>query len=722
MKRSLAILGCVLAGALHAATIPAPSTSGTLRWMNGDLMTGDLVAATGATASWQSPLFVQPVTVSWDALHRADWPEAAAAASGGDPFMFRMRDGSTIMGDLVSVSGSTVTVKGSRCGVAEIARAQLLCALRLNGNDLVFNGPAGMAGWKPFQQNGSGDNGSNGDIQPGGAPLAELEGGALSIPYWNRGAQLSVNLPDAMDIEFHIHSSDTPDFRLTLGNSPGTDMAIQTWGDEIVVASGADFKFVAPINGDHAVALRLCWDRAKRHCEVFTPEGRQLLDWTLSGADTTGTGGLLLQNKGPDLVLDSLRVRKWNDGPPSPLDETKPRLEMADGRVLQGAVTETGSNGALLLSGSAVPLKDVDAIVFSADASGAGSATEMLTWSDGTYLKGRILDAAQGVAMVQTAFSTAPLAMRMAGLRELMIPTTASVPDSPILMAGDSLKVGETLLHGTLVGGDDASPHWLPAGGAVPVTPSPAMPYEIVRALPDDSPVTGAPALFYTHMGDVLPGNMHSLDRTGVEFDSGITQATRLPGAALEAIQFGAAAAARVDGFSNPGWLVLKGGEAAARRSGNSIDMDPGSSIGNASAMQSSEIRFHMKTGSGLAAVRLRLFCEGTDPAKSHNLLFASNGMTLMCGSEATEGQFDEPRIDAQPPGGDVEVRLEILDESVNVYLNGVCAMKLPISAGTRAVDHRARERMGQRGADDLAHRLLNGRAARRDLAARCGA
>jgi thiol-disulfide isomerase/thioredoxin len=699
MKRALIILACALSVAVHAAPAP-PVTSGTLLWLNGDAMTGSLVAATGTTASWQSPLFADPVVVTWDALHRADWP--VTAASGTDPFFCTMRDGSTILGDLVAVSGSSVTIHGSRYGSVQIDRGQLLSARRREGDDLVFSGPAGEAGWQPRAPDNNDDNGDRKDSAS--RVITAMAGGGLCLPYWNRGAILNVALPDAMDIEFHVQSSEQPNFRLTLGDTPGANMAIQTWGDEIVVTSGADFKLVRKMApSDREVALRLCWDRTARRCQVYTPGGQLLADWTVTGVDTTGNGGLLLQNKGSDLELSFLRVRKWNGAAPPVIDASQPRVELADGRIMQGAPSATGTDGALVLSGSAIAplvtgtaprvtgtsgglgLKDVDAIVFSADTSGTGSSSETLTYADGTYLKGRILSVAQGVATVETAFSANPLPVSMDGLRQLTIQPPGAAPADGSHQAEDILRLGKVTLHGTLTGGDDANPRWLPAGGVVAVTPSPAAPFEIQRYVPPDRPIASSPALFYTHGGDVLPGNLHSLDRTGVEFDSGITQATRLPAASLEAIQFGSGGIASLHGFSTPGWTVIKGNEKSVRRTGDSVEMDPGSALGNAGAMQSSDIRFRIKTGAGLSAIRVRLFCEGTEPAKSHNLLFASNGMMLMCGSEANEGQFDEPRVDAQAPDGDIEVRLEILDDDVNVYLNGVSALKVPVSAASRA-------------------------------------
>src|ERR1700683_512418 len=101
MKRAL-----LLAAALSAAYLSHGAHAGTLCWNNGESMTGELIEATGTTATWKSPFFENPVVLAWPVIHRMDWP-VTSAAPVTDPFMISLRDGSSIYGDVVAVTGSS---------------------------------------------------------------------------------------------------------------------------------------------------------------------------------------------------------------------------------------------------------------------------------------------------------------------------------------------------------------------------------------------------------------------------------------------------------------------------------------------------------------------------------------------------------------------------------------------------------------------------------------
>jgi len=216
--------------------------------------------------------------------------------------------------------------------------------------------------------------------------------------------------------------------------------------------------------------------------------------------------------------------------------------------------------------------------------------------------------------------------------------------------------------------------------------PSKTIPYEIKRSMPDDQPIAAAPALFYTRAGDVLPGTLRSLDRSGAEFAPAITETGTLAAAQLEAIQFGGSGRMNLHGFTEAGWHVLSGSESKIVRKDNALEMEPGTSIGHPGAMQSSEIRFDVGTES-FFAVRLRMFCAGTDPARSTNLLVMpgiNGGIT--CGIEAGNDQIDEPRVQVGVPSGDaVAVRLVIQENEVELYLNGTRMQTYPIPSAGRA-------------------------------------
>jgi thiol-disulfide isomerase/thioredoxin len=697
MNRGFAILAFAAAaygtygtnGTYAANTPPA----GTLRWTNGESIPGDFLEATGTSATWKSPFFEDPLVLDWNVIHRVDWPVDSIPVA--DPFIISLRDGSSIYGDLTAISGSSVFIHATRYGDVELKRSEVLDMRRIQCGPLLLDGPTGDAGWQEIDSQQVGSRPAKrvrAAKKEAATGLAVGPGGTLQMPYWNRTATLDMQMTGSVDIEFHLHASERPSFRLSLNNGPGTELRIETWDDALVTAlsNESDFNLIRKIDAtERDIALRFCWDSKTRHCLVFTPAGELITDWQAPADSSSSQPGLLLQNKGHDLTLDFLRIRTWDGKLPPKVDLNRPRLEFSDGQSIDGAVT-SGSAGSIQLragaeaSGTAVPLAGVEAIIFSPDLPSPADAAATLSFADGTYLQGKISAIGNGAITLVTTFSAQPLKARLDSVRQILLhaPPAAAPPPSQATL--DRLMMQRHTFHGTLVNAGDDSPRWLPAGAAAPVIPSRTIPYEIARFFPEDAHSPEIPALFYTHAGDVLPGELHGIDRSGIEFDSGITHATKLPAGSLEAIQFGASAGGIEHGVTGPAWRILKGDESKVRRSGDSLEMVPGTAIGNAVAMQNSEIRFNMALEGDLWAVRLRMFCAGENPAKSTNFLFASNGNEVNCGVESEDGQFDEPRIQAAAPAGTVAVRLVIEPGSVAIFLNGLNVGTFPVPHSSR--------------------------------------
>ena len=438
------------------------------------------------------------------------------------------------------------------------------------------------------------------------------------------------------------------------------------------------------------VALRICWDRKSAQCTVFTLAGELLATWQVPEDPNTGTPGITLQNKGRDLKLELLRLRTWNGMPPPKIEIDHPRVELADGRVIQGEVIE-GSGDALKIrarepaSELSFPFAEVDALIFSVDQPRAIPTEMTLSFADGTLLFGRVISIKDGAAIVETSFADAPLAARIDGLRQLLIDPTPrpETPPEPLLTELDTIVIQQTTLHGKLTGTGDASPRWLPAGGVTPAMPAKESTVEINRAVPPDAVIPAAPALFYTSTGDVVPGNLRMLDQTGVELESELIEHTKLPADQLHAIQFGPAAQTNLEGFDDPGWRVLKGDEKAMRQTPEAIELDADGAIGHPAVMQANEIKFSFTT-KNYGTVRLRLFCAGTDRAQSSNLLLSQMGARIYLGMESSEGQMENQFQAMIPAGSAVTVRLAILEKQIDVQVNDVFTRRFSIPPAKR--------------------------------------
>ena len=707
MKRAVLFFhGCLLALSVGwpvvglskpAGAGPGAKAAGkpaTLRWNNGESLEGEPAEADETALTWQTALFEDPLLLAWGALHRIDQTPAASKGPA-EPFAFSLRDGSHLYGDLAGVSAEVVTLHSARHGDLALRRAEVLSVRRIRGKRLTYAGPLGEAGWVPAQSVMH----LNGDDSAMSATLGDVPtrttgaGGSVVIPFFHRAIRLEMPLPTRMDVEFHVRAEERPNFRLALDNGTKQRLRIETWGDELVLAAGDGFETVRTLDpAEREVALRVCWDRQTRRCQVYTPEGLLLKEWTVPEERGSAYTGVRLDNQSRALTLDFLRVREWDGQPPVAVDRKQPRVETDDGQVTAGNVTEVSAGVVSVSPGgegmpATVPLADVDAMFFANDLPEVATDGTTLTYGDGTLLHGKLAGIKDGSAMVQTRVADAPVPTKMEGWRQVLLGTRPGVEGAaePALASLDKIVLGERTLHGKLVCSGEAQPRWLPVGGQRAATPARTLDSEITRVL---APVAsgqdpaGGTSLFYTRTGDVLPGTLHGLDRQAVEFDSPVVATKSLPTAEVEAVQFDAANVSGIQGFDAPGWQVVKGAKDEIQK-GDALHLGAESVVGHPAAMQEGEVRFTFASNQ-YACLRLRLFCDGLDPAKALNFVLFRIGNTMTTGVESEEEQFASQNRTAIK-SGPVSVRLVVEADRVQCFLNDGLVETLPYAAEKRA-------------------------------------
>ncbi|MDB6171141.1 MAG: TlpA family protein disulfide reductase [Chthoniobacteraceae bacterium] len=711
MKRPLILFISLLFLAAVHADDPKPATSihGKLQWRNTETSSGELLEASATDATWKSPLFQDPLLLSWDALRRIDQPLPPATIP--EPFSVVLRDGSFLHGDLVSISENAIALHSARHGDCVLKRSEVLSIRRIRGGNLIAAGPAGDVGWDLLANRKNIADKSKGAASPVVSPaipsLTTGVGGALLIPYWNRAAFLNLALPELVDIEFRLHSSARPDFQISFVGVATQRLRIATWDDELVLAAADQFKLIRKMGEEEReVALRICWDRKARKCALFTSAGEPLTEWEVPEDPASIESGLVLVNKGRDLSLELLRIRIWDGKPPAKVNLKEPRIELADGRVLEGRVVDGTAESINLMApdtAASFPLGEIEALIFSTDAPKVSGPVTTFSFSDATLLRGTIASFKEGRFALKTAFSEEPLLSQIGGLRQLLLPAAEipaeNVPGATVALekgpekkssgeAGfaklDKLVVDQATLHGTLAGEGDASPRWWPVGGMRAATPVKGSNSVITRAMPAGVEVQSAPALFYTSSGDVLSGTLRLLDRNGVEFESGMIEVKKLAADSLDAVQFQASAASQPQGFGDPSWRVIKGNETTVRRTNEKLNMEVDTSIGSSSVMQSSEIRFSLAY-SNMSTIRLRMFCAGMDASKSTNLILSHWGSRVYYGLELADNQMNSQQQVNVSSSVPVAVRLVINEKQVELFLNDIQIQSYPIDSAKRA-------------------------------------
>lgn len=656
-----------------------------LRWNNGESIPGDGFDGDTSAVRWKTPLFGEPLEVSWHALRRIDQPVAAVEVK--EPFSIVLRNGSHVCGDLIGVTDRTLTIRSARHGDLVLKRAEVLSVRRLSGGNLIASGPTGDARWVLLGERGANSKRAEPTATP---PLLGGVGGALSIPYWNRHAFLRVTIPDLVDAEFRVRSTQRPDFKFALEAGPKRQVRIETWDDELVLSTGDEFKLIRKIaNDERSIALRVCYDAKAAKCSVFTPAGELLTEWTVPDGPADGGVGLPFLNKGRDLSLEFLRIRKWDGKPPPKVDLKNPRIELAGGDIIAGEVTR-GANGNMYvkIKGQSeeqeMKLADIDALIFSAYEPKTTPQEAVLSFADGTHLEGKIDSIKDGSIALRTSFADEPVKSKLDALRQIFIevPLPDGKPPVFTIVDMDNLKFASASLHGKLVADGSPQPKWLAIGGVKPASLKSGDSFEITRAFPAGTKMPTVPALFFTAAGDILPGELTGINRAGVEMTSEIMDGKQIPSGALNAVQFGAASRLSLKGFNEPDWQIIKGG-GGVRRDDDSLSLDPNSAIGHVAALQCSEIKFSMAYG-GMSTVRLRLFCAGLDGEKAPSVMISHWGGHVYSGLEMNENQLTDQQRTVVPSGKPVNVRIVIKEKTIELHLNGALVQTIQIPVAKR--------------------------------------
>jgi peroxiredoxin len=672
----------------------------TLRWKNGETLPGDLAGASGNDLLWKSPLFADPLQIQWNVIDRIDWPTAASQLQ--DPFAIALRDGSFIYGDIAAIGANSISIHSTRHGDAELKRAEVLSITRRQNARLIYGGPTGDLGWEAManQQDGSVL------LAPGQAvttsPVTTGPGGALLIRSWNRSAFLNITLPASVDVEFRLHSSKRPEFLVALGGNVHDPLRLETWDNRLVLSSANDIqsKLIRIIQDDErTIALRVCWNAKTGDCSVFSPSGEELTSWKVPGNDSPPEPGFIVQNRGLDLSIDTLRVRAWDGKAPAKSDPKQACVELDDGRRVAGTIVSAGGGLVSVLpagqaGAASFPLASVDALIFSSDSPQVPAHAASLAFNDATLLYGHLAGLANGRATFDTSFTSQPLFVRMDSPRQLLNASTnaasAASPTNPSAASyetppaspgePDTLSILDTTLHGKLGAEIDGSLGWLPVGGVKPARPADGVGWEITRAAPKDAPLPADPALFYLTSGDILPGSLQSLDRTGADFTSSLMDARKLPAAQLEAIEFSPPTHLDVQSFSAPEWQIVKGDEKSVRRVGNAVELDNIGAIGMESLMECGEFSFKYNNN-GFSAARVRLFCAGKDETNSLNLILCGTGGQFTVGQETTPGQMTSQFQVRTQPGTPAAVRFKLENDAVELFVNDTSVGQFPIDS-----------------------------------------
>ncbi|WP_461784446.1 TlpA family protein disulfide reductase [Prosthecobacter sp.] len=704
-----------------------------LHWRNGESIGGDFLAAEKDRLAWSNALmFTEPMQVRLDVLKQVIRHKDAEKTE--EPFSIRLADGSRLYGSITGLDAKTLEVKSARFGTLRIAREAVLSVQRLKADGLLFAAPTSTSGWI---------EGSQTDQNNKVKLWRAVPEAALKQVGWNRSASLPIALPELVEMQFTLSSSVRPEFKVELKTKDNERLSVETWVDEVVL-QGRVFQSVQTLSDDaRRVTLMLFWNRKSGQCAIYGADGKKLAETSqppvdepkaeepkdaekkpagkgggLFGAllgvmqnvaqkqvdaaeearaearrvsgESTSPVGFTLLNKGPDLTLETLRIRTWSGTLPADITTGHPRIELTEGRSLQASPVRAIPSALTVKDHSGKEITLPWEKVLSVETGGTPSpfvqiaAPNVELWfTDGEWLQGVLQHARNDTATLKTAWSEAPVAFNITRMHHLEFKGDA--PDAPVinLATYGKLTLNKKVLHGTLDAGGEAQPRWKPIGGLHSVPMISTGELEIIRTPPASPELLRSESLFYLSTGDVLPGSLRAIDAKQVDLDSEVVALKQLPTDKLQAIQFGGDHL-NLNGFEDKGWQRVRGKEDTVKRQGQAaLDFQAGGTWGHPSFLQVNEISFKLLS-SGFNALRVRLFTDGVNAAApSMNLLFGHMGSEVCFGLEATGDQMDRQfRLNSSGPAS---VRIAMGENDIEVFLNGVSARKIEFTPKMRS-------------------------------------
>lgn len=686
--------GGVQAPGANAAQGPGQST---LRWRNGEKLSGDLAGVKDGTLLWRSPLFTEPLALDMAALEDADFSPATKLSD--EPFVVKLRDGGRLFGTPVSLDADRLKLRSARHGEISLRLAEVVSLQRTHGSGLLYHGPDTAAGWRL-------PTGSSGKLE-----WRTQEGGTFGTMAWNRSARLDLDLPSKVDVLLRVSAGASPaEFTFTVGGGVDPPLAVENWSGTVVLVQGTRFVPIANLNEGTSFSVRLLWDRAEGHAFAFSPEGEllgELKPAVAKGAPVASQGtksisstfnGVQIRNNGLDLTLDELRVREWKGDMPGRIASTEAGVELTNGKTLAGKVTALSGGRITLGSGVEVALEDLEALITGATPAAANgpSPAAILAFEDGTRLVGILQGVNEGTASMQIAASASAISAPTSGLQRihLEVPASAGSPPEPPFGKQDKVVLGKVTLHGHVTGAGDAEPRWLPVGGRAPVAVAPANQPVFSRAFtPDAVPLPAA--LVYLENGDVLPGEVRAMDAASLHIASPLSEVQELPAAQVQAVQFGGRKL-ELKGFGDPGWRQVRGAAPSLQHDASKVLFRQPAAFAHPNILQGDEVKFVLTAEDGWGALRVRVFTSGGDePEGGFALLLYLSGNELYGGLESDRGGDFANQVQIRTaPNQPVNIRLALQEKQVELFANGVSICKASATPNPKDGNAAAQQRL----------------------------
>ncbi|MCY3742248.1 MAG: hypothetical protein OXH00_14630 [Candidatus Poribacteria bacterium] len=526
----------------------AEETETVLHWKNGDSLPGQLLESKSGEIHWSSPHFSDDMIVKINVLDAIVFPKQSVPVT--ETFRVGTVSGDIWMANLISSDDNTLLFSSKRHGEFRVNREMIYTLESREHSNLLFDGSQ-LSAWKLREQDK--DDGAvllSQEVQPswhadrGGRPQTNTAKANIFYAF---------DWPKRFEIDLELASTARPpSFVFALGKNLYETVRLETWVNELVVVQGTLFEPVLTIQPDRRnFRLRIAYhentgDENSGVLKVLDLNGNVLLK--LDGVKPTlEASGIYIYNRGQDLTVRRLRVyRQPTEITNRQIDASKPRVYMMSGEIVPGKLfVEKNRSYVLDTDGTRrdIDLQQIDRVVQPGITLKPTDQSTMLTYIDGTVLRGQITQLNSDSVQLQTAFVDELITCSLAGASLLKFEPTPKTQTPTEDYDKLFYESGSLRGHMLFDSKDVANLRWQPAGASESVRLANVRGIRVERALQRVSKrkpfdIAQFPHLLHLKNGEVIPCQVLSYDETSIGFQSPFISAQHIDSEHVKGIEF----------------------------------------------------------------------------------------------------------------------------------------------------------------------------------------
>lgn len=650
-----------------------------LQWRNGDELKGSIQESRDGTVTWQAKAFAGPLRLKKEQLRgiRFSSTNRKKDLAQSSHFRVQLLNRDRIEGDLLSMDKSSIRFSSPLFPEPiVIQRKAIERIVNLGNQQFRLSDPGELSDWT-----------SSGRDRKSTEWFTDLKG-EFSTHQWSGNLFRPIELPQKVELSFRAAIPDgKPRLEIGLLREPGRGPQLETWGDQLVLTCRSQFVPVMKLSeGTTMIEFRLFWNQDTGEVQVCEPSGKRiaaLSDATVGRPSPNARSkdpldrGFFILNRTPEMRLAMLTVREWDGNDVPVTDLTRPRIEFQNSSNSL-SISETSLKegaDAFSIGGKKLPIDQVHEIVLNPESGTRQTRPETETriaWYSGPTVSGEFLALNGKQLTLEPEWSSDPVETNLVDAKEIRFPP-ASVPVNTgtdlltgigfslrgVARTADGNQFPQSLVAWEAPGAIEA----VPLADAVEATIERSK-FPANRAQP---PASIGRARLFLRNDEILTGDLVSLTKETIYFNSPITGALEIPTTDVRAIDIGTAGRV-LEGFNDSEWEEVEEADDEVVMEGESTTFT-GGSFGNPSILLGDRLYFdaYWKRSSG--SMTLKFFTSSAEAA-SNNIVILAQGSRLFVGKTKPGGAFsfsnnqteienNRASIEITANSGKIEVRVD---------------------------------------------------------------